>query len=276
MLAGRELSEISDNHVSYRFTRYSGDLSGSRRFLPLGTLDIVRDQQIRIASEGGHYVWLDLLVVCSFEVASVTKNSCEVRITSKRSRLTRGQVLLSETSEEDFIQKVQQHSEINRVKSGFIEFGPLVVERANLPRQRPARSLHGDSDLPREQGAASFLVMDPLGFEAMAGYILVKAGLMNNYQRIGGAGDMGVDLVGENARGAKVVVQCKRYAPENKVTSGEVQSFLGVAHHVHSAERAIFVTSSVFTSGARKLASETSGFLVLFDGDELSIMLNQR
>ncbi|MGN6131678.1 MAG: restriction endonuclease, partial [Nocardioidaceae bacterium] len=59
----------------------------------------------------------------------------------------------------------------------------------------------------------------------------------------GGSADRGADVVGRTADGHRVVVQCKRYALGRKVTSPEMQLFVGMAWHEHNADRPLYVTT---------------------------------
>lgn len=90
-------------------------------------------------------------------------------------------------------------------------------------------------------------------------------------RRMGGAGDRGVDLVGTDAEGWKVVVQCKRYGPDNKVGSPAVQSFMGTVFN-QDAEQGIFVTTSTYTRQARELVASSRADVRLIDGTALTQM----
>ena len=90
-------------------------------------------------------------------------------------------------------------------------------------------------------------------------------------ERVGGSGDRGVDLVGTDAEGWKVVVQCKRYGPDNKVGSPAVQSFMGTMFN-QEAEHGIFVTTSTYTRQARELAASSRTSVLLIDGRQFTQM----
>ena len=53
-----------------------------------------------------------------------------------------------------------------------------------------------------------------------------------------------------------MVVQCKRYAPDNLVGSPVIQSFIGMVKIHHKADLGIFVTTSGYTLPAMNLAKE--------------------
>ena len=103
--------------------------------------------------------------------------------------------------------------------------------------------------------------LTPAQFEHAVADLLHRQG----YRRVrasGGSGDLGADIHCEDARGAHVIVQCKRYAAHRHVGSREMQILLG-ALAVHQA-RGIFATTSTFTAPARDLAQQFD--ITLLDG----------
>jgi len=71
----------------------------------------------------------------------------------------------------------------------------------------------------------------------------------------GKSGDLGADVVGYLADGRKLVVQCKKYAPQRSVSSQDMQKFVGTARLEHGADVALFVTTCrTFTKAALALA----------------------
>ncbi|MEV5283578.1 restriction endonuclease [Streptomyces sp. NPDC051993] len=71
----------------------------------------------------------------------------------------------------------------------------------------------------------------------------------------GKTGDLGADVVGYLADGRKLVIQCKKYAPERSVSSQDMQKFVGTARLEHGADVALFVTTCrSFTKAALGLA----------------------
>ena len=67
----------------------------------------------------------------------------------------------------------------------------------------------------------------------------------------------------------QIYIQAKRW--QGSVGSPEIQKFIG-ALTSHGARKGVFITTSSFTSDAKKVAESTSGTanLVLIDGNELS------
>ncbi|WP_405670445.1 restriction endonuclease [Streptomyces sp. NBC_01530] len=71
----------------------------------------------------------------------------------------------------------------------------------------------------------------------------------------GKSGDLGADVIGYFPDGRKLVVQCKKYAPERSVSSQDMQKFVGTARLEHGADVAVFVTTCrTFTKAAQGLA----------------------
>lgn len=71
----------------------------------------------------------------------------------------------------------------------------------------------------------------------------------------GRSGDLGADVIGYLPDGRKLVVQCKKYAPQRSVSSQDMQKFVGTARLEHGADVALFVTTCrAFTRDALGLA----------------------
>jgi restriction system protein len=73
---------------------------------------------------------------------------------------------------------------------------------------------------------------------------------------VGGAGDLGADVVGVAPDGRRLVVQCKRYGDTHKVGSQDLQRFGGTCYTVHEAEVAAVVTTSDYTAPAVEYAEQ--------------------
>ena len=110
------------------------------------------------------------------------------------------------------------------------------------------------------------LVMTPTEFEEAIGDLLIRWGF-TAVERVGGSGDLAVDLRCRDPAGRFTVVQCKRYGPGHNIGSGDIQKFVGMIH-VHGADRGIFITTSGFTEPARELAKRAG--VGLIDGPELA------
>lgn len=103
-----------------------------------------------------------------------------------------------------------------------------------------------DQDTP---GPVAYAVMDADEFEQAVAGLCERDGLQD-VQVVGGAGDLGADVVATTPDRRRVVIQCKRYGPENKVGSQDVQRFGGTCYAVHEADVALVVTTGEFTDPA--------------------------
>ncbi|SMQ21544.1 restriction system protein [Streptomyces sp. Ag82_O1-12] len=84
---------------------------------------------------------------------------------------------------------------------------------------------------------------------------------------VGGAGDLGADVLAVTPDGRRIVVQCKRYDESHRVGSQDLQRFGGTCFTVHEADVAVLVTTSDFTAPALEYA-EQCGILCV-DGETL-------
>ncbi|WP_433260332.1 restriction endonuclease [Micromonospora vinacea] len=85
-------------------------------------------------------------------------------------------------------------------------------------------------------------------FEQWFARILVASG----YRKVtvcGGSGDRGADVLAVAPDGRRVVVQCKRQSPSNRVGSAAIQRFAGTCRVIHGGEICMLVTNSFFTAG---------------------------
>ncbi|MFF9408055.1 restriction endonuclease [Streptomyces anandii] len=73
---------------------------------------------------------------------------------------------------------------------------------------------------------------------------------------VGGAGDLGADVLAVAPDGRRVVIQCKRYAEGHRVGSQDLQRFGGTCYTVHEADVAALVTTSDFTAPAVEYAAQ--------------------
>lgn len=113
------------------------------------------------------------------------------------------------------------------------------------------------------------LALSPAQFEDAVAALLRRQGY-RDVKRIGGAGDLGADLIARDPRGRVVVVQCKRYKPSHRVGSPLVQPLYSTKALYH-AERALFVSTSSFSRPAIEVARRLE--IDLIDGPALGRML---
>jgi restriction system protein len=108
---------------------------------------------------------------------------------------------------------------------------------------------------------------DPDGFEAAVAALCERDGCLD-VEVVGGAGDLGADVLATAPDGRRVVVQCKQYGPTNKVGSQDLQRFGGTCWTVHGAQLAAVVTTGRFTEPAQEYAAACG--IRCVDGDALA------
>lgn len=80
---------------------------------------------------------------------------------------------------------------------------------------------------------------------------------------VGGAGDLGADVLATAPDGRRIVLQAKRYRNSRTVGSQDVQRFGGTARTIHGADIAAVVTTAhAFTSQAQAYAARAGILLV--------------
>ncbi|MFY4717310.1 restriction endonuclease [Streptomyces sp. LaBMicrA B280] len=112
----------------------------------------------------------------------------------------------------------------------------------------------------------AYAELDPDGFEEAIAELCVREGC-GEVEVVGGAGDLGADVVAVTAEGLRVVIQCKQYGETNKVGSQDMQRFGGTCFTIHEADVAAVVTTSEFTTPALDYARQCG--IVCVDGQEL-------
>ncbi|GAB2746269.1 restriction endonuclease [Streptomyces bullii] len=118
------------------------------------------------------------------------------------------------------------------------------LEAPVIPRQRQAVAPDVDYD-----------ALTPEEFEAAIAALCARDGC-SAVEVVGGAGDLGADVVAVTPDGRRVVLQCKRYGDANRVGSQDLQRFGGTCFTVHEADVAVLVTTSDFTTPAVEYADQ--------------------
>lgn len=144
---------------------------------------------------------------------------------------------------------------------GLFLIGALVGALAVWAQRRGGRSCGGAPTLD------ALRALTPTRFELAVGDLLRARGYQD-VRHTGGAGDLAADLTCRDRRGARVVVQCKRYRAGCAVTSPEMQQFIGMIYAHHHASYGIYVTTSTFTRPAAALAQQHG--IHLLDGAALA------
>ncbi|MER7160192.1 restriction endonuclease [Streptomyces lydicus] len=119
---------------------------------------------------------------------------------------------------------------------------------------------------PRPVELDDYTEMDADAFEEAVAGLCERDGCAE-VQVVGGANDLGADVVAVAPDGRSLVIQCKRYCADNKVGSQDLQRFGGTCFTVHGADVAAVVTTSAFTEPAREYADRCG--ILCFDHDDL-------
>lgn len=133
--------------------------------------------------------------------------------------------------------------------------GVAVLVSRSRARQRAEQA-------ERDRLIAVTDTMSGAEFEHWFARLLTVSGF-SDVRVCGGAGDRGADVVATAPDGRRVVVQCKRHHPGNRVGSAAIQRFAGTCRLVHGGELCMIVTNGFFTSGdGRQLAQQVGIALV--------------
>jgi hypothetical protein len=125
--------------------------------------------------------------------------------------------------------------------------------------------------LPKRSRLDYFLALTPTEFEHAVADLL-RPLRFTQIRVIGGVDDYGVDVLCRDTGGNLVAIQCKRYQPDNDISSSAVQTFMG-GMVAHEAKQGIMVTTSSFSGPARELAASQD--IRLIDGVDLSGLLSR-
>ncbi|WP_444545785.1 restriction endonuclease [Streptomyces litmocidini] len=115
--------------------------------------------------------------------------------------------------------------------------------------------------------ALDHLAVDPEGFEHTIAALCARDGC-SPVEVVGGAGDLGADVIATTVDGRRVVIQCKQYGEDHRVGSPDLQRFGGTCYAVHEADVAVLVTTSSFTEPALEYAASCG--ILCVDGTELA------
>ncbi|MFI7141358.1 restriction endonuclease [Streptomyces massasporeus] len=117
-----------------------------------------------------------------------------------------------------------------------------------------------------EAVAVDYAALTPEEFEEAIAALCERDGC-SGVEVVGGAGDLGADVLAVTPDGRRIVVQCKRYDASHRVGSQDLQRFGGTCFTVHEADVAVLVSTSDFTAPALEYA-EQCGILCV-DGETL-------
>lgn len=164
---------------------------------------------------------------------------------------------------------VAQH--LVAVGLGLIAAGLVVIlySRWRNRRYSQAEAAARQAQVEHAQHLGQLLVGSGAEFEQAVHSVFAAQGYQ--LEMVGKAGDRGVDLRGVDPGGWPVIIQCKRYGPDNKVSSPAIQGFMGAVVN-HGASSGIFITTSTFTRDARRYAEESRVPIWLLDGAAFTAM----
>ncbi|MEU9573836.1 restriction endonuclease [Streptomyces massasporeus] len=122
-----------------------------------------------------------------------------------------------------------------------------------------------------EVTVVDYAALTPEEFEEAIAALCERDGC-SGVEVVGGAGDLGADVLAVTPDGRRIVVQCKRYDESHRVGSQDLQRFGGTCFTVHEADVAVLVSTSDFTAPALEYA-EQCGILCV-DGESLEAWTN--
>ncbi|MFJ9468771.1 restriction endonuclease [Streptomyces caniferus] len=85
----------------------------------------------------------------------------------------------------------------------------------------------------------------------------------------GGANDRALDVLLQLTDGRRIAIQCKRYAPSNRVGAPVIYAVNGTYRAYHRCDQALIITTSAFTPDAQRANAELDHPLRLIDGRAL-------
>ncbi|MEU9146654.1 restriction endonuclease [Streptomyces sp. NPDC048349] len=151
---------------------------------------------------------------------------------------------------------------------------PTVAEAAAVPEAAEAVAVPVAAGLPEVgSDALDHTAVDADGFEHSVAALCARDGCPQ-VEVVGGAGDLGADVIATTAEGLRVVIQCKHYGEGNRVGSQDLQRFGGTCFAVHEADVAVVVTTSAFTAPAAEYAAACD--ILCVDGDALAAWTQSR
>lgn len=106
-------------------------------------------------------------------------------------------------------------------------------------------------------------------FERDVQELMTRFGFVVDHVGASRSGDHGVDVFarkGSDLEEVSWVIQCKCYSVRQKVGPGIIQALMGALQEYPRGTRGMVVTTSSFTSGARRIATEAN--IRLMDGEE--------
>ncbi|WP_436846029.1 restriction endonuclease [Streptomyces chartreusis] len=130
----------------------------------------------------------------------------------------------------------------------------------------PAVDSVGDERVVVPGGFGAPDALSPEEFEEAVAALCERDGC-SDVEVVGGAGDLGADILAVAPDGRRVVIQCKRYTGSHRVGSQDLQRFGGTCFTVHEADVAVVIATGDFTAPAAEYAEQCG--IVCWDGQAL-------
>ncbi len=181
-------------------------------------------------------------------------------------------ILADYSSFQDFLKRGKKDSEKSE------KFNKYVGAEELSPEESIHQSLEKIKAALSEELIRRILKANPSFFESLIIKLLVEMGYSNNteeaWEHSGKSGDEGIDgIINQDVLGVdKIYIQAKRYANHHSVTSTDLRNFIG-ALDMCRAVKGVFVTTSGFTTEAKKTVRKSSKNIVLIDGKKLTELM---
>ncbi|MXG26403.1 restriction endonuclease [Streptomyces sp. YIM 132580] len=141
---------------------------------------------------------------------------------------------------------------------GIVDAGIAELDAAEAARAQA---------LPEPAHPVDYAQLDPYAFEEAVAELCRRDGCADA-EVVGGAGDLGADVLASTPDGRRLVVQCKRYGPGNRAGSQDLQRFGGTCYAVHEADIALVVSTGGFTEPALDYAEQCA--ILCYGPEELA------
>jgi restriction system protein len=157
------------------------------------------------------------------------------------------------------------------------------VDSGRTPLEQLDAAVTALNEDVKDRLLASILEQSPAFFEQLVLDVLLAMGYGGSREdaaeHLGRGGDEGIDgRINQDPLGLdQILVQAKRYAPENIINRQTIQAFVG-SMMGQGVSKGIFITTSRFNDNAREFVQRgLNAKIVLIDGDELlTLMLRHR
>ena len=174
------------------------------------------------------------------------------------------------------------------------QFESFIAFRSNTSEKAADLVVEDDTESPMEMLDKAFeqvklslaselmdevMKLTPSEFEKLVVVLLLRMGYGNGIEKAGfvtqKSNDGGIDgIIKEDQLGfSSIYIQAKQWAPNQTVTTPEIQKFVG-ALQGKQAQKGLFITTAKFSSRARQYADNLLGAkVVLVDGKDLASLM---